>query len=346
MVAIIFMMLFFIIFLGIVLKRNILIEISIIAFMVLLSAGRTDGADYNNYLLNYGYTTNFNVNGWEYLYQISVLMAKSINLSFHQFIFFYFLVGILLMLFTIKKCTGSSVGVFLLYIVYPFAMDIVHIRFFMADAIVIFSLRFLFSEKRFDFIKFIIGIIIATFFHTSALAFIALLFAKYINEDNLRIIGVVVAGGAFIIFPQLDKWLKMLDISFISRKLFYFTEGTENLTKILIIALLLISCVFFEFTYRTYRGEDKNIIRILKNINYVSLLFYPFFIASIDFLRLHRVVAICNYIICAKYEGKNKSLIKIGGIVYAVVCFIAFIASYTWESMIEKLFISNIIFRW
>lgn len=92
-----------------------------------------DIPDIANYRVHYELLT---ANQTEWLYLLLMKISKALGLSFFQFRCFCYISGIILLNISIRRIIKNKVFVFILYMFYPFLMDVVQTRNFMAMALV------------------------------------------------------------------------------------------------------------------------------------------------------------------------------------------------------------------
>ena len=115
--------------------------------------------------------------GYEPLFALACTFFSSLHLSFQGMLFCWSAIGLALIASTVLLYSPYPSFVFALYLIYPFCMDIVQIRSFMAGAIIIYSLRFIIRyhkddrhEKK-EILFFALAVLIATGIHYSAVLY-------------------------------------------------------------------------------------------------------------------------------------------------------------------------------
>ena len=92
-----------------------------------------------------------------------VKFAAKIGVSYSLFLKIYTLIALLLISSSIIKYTEKPSLVLVLYMCYPFLLDVAQIRHFMAISIFTFSVRYLESYSKKNLIKYIFLIVIGVF---------------------------------------------------------------------------------------------------------------------------------------------------------------------------------------
>lgn len=147
-------------------------------------------ADYYGYQQTYYSIGSYNV-FYEYFEQFEIgyryfcRFMFSLGVDYDTFLIIYSLIGLLLIGSTIIKFTNKPGYVLALYFIYPFLMDIVQIRNFMAMAFIIFGIRYLFSSRKVDQFKYVFFVFLAASFQSVGLFYLILLFAKMQSVKKL-----------------------------------------------------------------------------------------------------------------------------------------------------------------
>ena len=124
-----------------------------------------------------GITQNFEL-AFTFLLKISTI----IGLSFRQFYCIYMMAGILLLVRFLKKMNVRSGVVFLLIIISCFTNWLIQIRSFFSIMIILNSLCFLFEKRKKEYL---LGVLLATLFHSSSIIFVFLIFWDKLETKSL-----------------------------------------------------------------------------------------------------------------------------------------------------------------
>ena len=148
--------LLFINFIASILKgRGKIFSCMLLFFMWVLFWGNFDNADYLNYKNLYDYVS-YSGTGYS-TSQIGLVLimklASRIGFEYHHFLMLLSLVGIYLISHTVNRYTDKPQFVFLLYCVYPFLLDIVQVKHFLAMSIIVYSFKYLEHEGTSNNIK-------------------------------------------------------------------------------------------------------------------------------------------------------------------------------------------------
>lgn len=128
--------------------------------------------------------------------------AYNIGIPFQVFFAIWGIVGLSLIAFSIYKFSPYPAFVLAMYSWWPFCIDVVHMRFFMAYSIVFFSLQFIvdyhLTKKWQNIAFFVISVLIATGIHFSTI-FFAILVVLFFDYDKYRKLLTFVFPAAIVI---------------------------------------------------------------------------------------------------------------------------------------------------
>lgn len=204
-----------------------------------------------------------------------------------------------------KKTINYYIAIILIYLelLFPYNVE-PGIRQFISISIVTFSFKYINKE---NIIKYILIILIASQFHSSAIICIIFYFLKYIKNLNIKRIVVVTIIG-YLIFSNLYFILtKMITITGIGEKyLFYFNNGfygneykrsfVGNVTSWIKYILFIIPLLVKE------NGKEKNCYKILGFI-FALIIVYGNFLPIVN--RVAAYLAIPFVINISKIERVN-----------------------------------------
>ena len=120
--------------LGFMFQKNKTLSIVFCGFMWLLMGWSYGNADYNIYLDRYNNSSSYKT--LEPFYTILQDIAKGAGLEYESFLIICSGICLLIRFYVIWQSTAFPNFVLSLYLLFPFVMDIVQIRFFYASTIV------------------------------------------------------------------------------------------------------------------------------------------------------------------------------------------------------------------
>lgn len=315
-------------------------------------------ADKGNYLRLYNRVANgnFSIQNEIGMQFIMFLMVK-LHISFNLFFNIFCAVALALMVRFFYGWTKKPTMVLLLYIIYPFLLDMIQIRLFMATAIVLNAVCYLkyFSKK--NFIKFCLMVLLAFSFHFSAVFYLFFLMAYLPNRWIWRI-----SFFEFVLFLVLNTrfYNLLMNIApFVAVKLRrYMSASGLNISQLSLLFLVImyilnnLICVSYIW-YLKRRNQDLTTGNLIFKVNVLSIIFILFSTFSLEFMRLYRMVMLLNYTMAGNLMIRNVKTGKYR-IVPAVIvgliilsCGLSFyryeyVSVITWEA-IKQLFEKNYI---
>lgn len=325
--------------------------------MWILFGGNTWNADYASYqyiysLIGHSHAYVSTEPGFELL----SLLAAKIGLNYNGFLIVYSLLGLILITTTLKKYTNKINLVLILYILYPFLLDIVQIRNFMAMCIILYSTKFLITNNKIDFYKYVIGVILATLFHNSAIFYLIFLLVKIKSKKKIMIttISVVLIG---IIFQTI---VPNIIYNFFPENRYdsYFSFNIGIMQKVLLLIYLLINLLITYYSYKRVNklnsGNEELIdfSELVMKINILIMIVFVFLSININFIRLFRNILPLNYILYSNVFKKNTLSLKLSNFIHSLSLFIFIIVSniifiilIAYESVVIPIFTNNLLFK-
>lgn len=326
----------------------------ILTFIWILSAFNYENTDYNNYRMIYEYYIPQNSNAYyiDFGYKVLCRLAISCGLSFVMFRGIYISLALIILYKGVKYFAERGLSfVLCLYLVFPFALDVVQFRFLFAVSLMIYALRFLSLNNRRGNIKFILLIIIASTQHISAILYLCFLLVNINIKIIKKVIFVVFFMETGLIFVMLTG------IGKIAAKYFshfsnyiYFDTYTVRLFILYTIMAAGIAVAIDRSNKKVVLGDKQ---KILQMVSILSLMFVPLILISVDFSRVYRGVIVLLY--CGLYgigSGKSKkiyvNLWRLFAIVYCCMMFYIHLSPHhlsQWNNIVLKLFNSNYFFN-
>ena len=333
--------------------------ILLLFFLWLLFAfqyGNADYASYENMYRHYAlWDTGFTFSNIGY----KVLCDIFFNLGFtyQQFLVIEATVGMAVIACVIFKNCKIPALVVVLYFIYPYMMDTVQVRNFLAEALILLGISLYINFYTFKGYAYMaICLVFASLIHVSALTYLILLLLPLLKREYLKILIVFAALFELSLIFYMKEIVNLLGLGdHISG---FFDKSISAFTAVFLVAYFLIAYIVF----RKLRKEDNldekdarwNII--VTRVNVLLIPFLPLCFVTNDFQRLYRNVFILSYIaIVNLYAARRKykvklplmkveTMILLGTFGYAIVSNIVFVTSLYWDTVVLPLFENNILF--
>lgn len=270
---------------------------------------------------------------------IFIMLANRINLSYNEFIFVFLSIAVFIFLKALIFFDKDIKTPLLLYIIFPFFLDVVQIRNFMAMAITLFSLRFLVRDDWKGICFYIVGILTASAFHSVALCYLVFIFIHKKYRATLCILSVIFIALLVTIFSDA-----VININFIDRMQKYMEkllQGTRTYTKILFGSFFM----FYYIMLKILNVKGTNIVenigwskyKLVYAISKMMFIFLPVTFFDVDFFRIYRnIIPLFNVAICSQIKKQNianRFFYKTILFIFTIVLFWLFIAAYTFEDV-------------
>ncbi len=203
------------------------------------------------------------------------------------------------------------------------------IRQFVATGIILMATKYLFSPKKTDFLKFMFFVVVAYFFHTSALVLIPMYFVCRRKAWSPSTFMIIIAGIAVLIFVSLffPSFSNMLeDSSFSQYSDGWFTEGAEGGTNILRLAFHSIPMVLSAVYYKELRkyGPVTDVLVNLSVIHFAIFLIslYNWIFARFAFYTYTYMALLLSLIFSTVLKDSRKTSVKF--VLYIIFMFFFF----------------------
>lgn len=312
-------------FLASIIKKDskVLFYITFI-FLWILMAFNYNNADYKMYENLYNlYGNSSNLMSAEILFQLFCKLGCYFGINYKVFIIIYSTITILLLASSFKNLTNNCNLVVGLYMIFPFLLDAVQIRHFMAIALIIFGLKYLITDNNKDIWKYIVCNIIAIGFHYVAAYFLLFIIVKFFNNKkvllfcillDLILVMLIISGigvtilGYFLPARKVEAYF--LNYEFKTSNLIMFVATIIQILTV-IYAYILKSIWQKRYNNKIYEENDniereKRTVDLILKINNLSLLLIPTFFFNIQLFRISRTILILDYVLLSITLGKKN----------------------------------------
>ncbi len=234
----------------IVVKYHI-INIIFVTFLIIFAAFRNgNDPDYGNYLRNYYRDIRDSI---EYSFALIIQLSKNIYNTHFTMFFIYALLSVTIRYIAIKRHANYFILSLAVYIsTFYILHDMIQIRAAVAVAILLLSFSSIYKRKYLHFVGYMV---VATFFHTSVITFIPIIFLSRQNFSKILWLSIyLIIVGLNLLRVNFGEYILNI-FNFIGgfvvneRILFYITRSTANINEINIFSpyALLITLLAFVF---------------------------------------------------------------------------------------------------
>lgn len=173
----------------------------------IMFAFSTDNPDYKIYETWYNYSASEGlIKRFELGYSLFYYISTKLGFSYQQFIQVYSAIGMIILGKCICDYAKNPLSVLFLYLIYPFFFDVVQLRNFMAEVIILFGIRYLAEFRKKDVIRFVMCVLLAAMFHKTALFYFVFLLAYVKSYKKVVITSLVISVsgvGVVLIAPSV-----------------------------------------------------------------------------------------------------------------------------------------------
>lgn len=307
-------------------RSNKLVFVLFLTFIWILFWGNISSPDRYTYINMYKYFNNESIrNVMEPGFQFLVYIARTIGLSFQQFLAFYFGIALFIFGYAIKMIANNKVMVLGLYFLFPFILDADQIRSFMGACLVVLGFALMVKKDRKGVWLFLITCIISGFIQQSCFLYVLYLLC-FKSERFLKKV-ILIVGILLVLGRNLIVWLaskfSFIDSLKVSNYLLNIGSRDNWWIYIFFNLLIMLGTIYLINKYSDVEGYDMRVIAIVRNINIISIIFVMLIYVSPHFERLLRPALIIDYIYVTNLipSGKitKKYQLRIIVILYAII---------------------------
>lgn len=323
---------------------------------VALFAGNNENPDYQNY---YNMYMDGGISFEDGLLK-TALSFLFMKLGMPYQVFFAMLSAICIFLIwnTINYYSAGNSLVFLLYLIYPFFLDIVQIDNTIAYSIVLNALRFLDDKnKRRGATKYICVVLVAALFHPIALIYLIFLL-KYVSSEKMF---MFMGAGIFVclfgfssILPKIIQCIPVLNL-FSVQLGYYVSFASEfglnlqsGMFKYLVISISVYLFCLFKYRELKKNNMDGRRDKTMVQLFFLLIVLLPLITVSSEFTRIVRNMWILYYCFLLKPNVvKKKYVFILGAITLSVFLFFHDLGpgSYYFEKVTKSILENNIIYQ-
>lgn len=311
-------------------RRAHFLSLMLTAILIVIISLNKENPDYVTY--KWMYDSGMQVEkGWKFLENLAI----NRGLEYDAFKTAIVTISFILIECGLIKLNINENMVLSIYAFYPFAMDAIQIRNFLATALIVYAYHFLINGSKKGKLIFVIFVILASTIQSLFPIYLLLLFINYENSNPARnkLIGIaLVCSLVSILVMKIDpKMVSALgNYLFSSRtdKIDYYVQNNVGWGFFIFgfMQFLFICSIFFCMKNNWDGNEDE--IKLLKSIYWSDLLLLctlPLLTIHIEFYRIYRNMSLLNFIVLPlllKGRKNNKFLLSIFFFIFALIMYI------------------------
>ena len=261
--------------------------IVIISILFILMGLNTNNPDYQYYEEIFHRAQNgISIISVETGFLFLLTLASKIGMNYPQFLMIYTAVGLILIGNSLILYTRKPILAIVCYFCYPFFLDLVQIRQFMAMAIFVFACRYLLHYSKSNLIKYCLLIFFASTQHLIALAFLFFLIVYFKDSKKILytsiLLGILAFAGSRLIYNSMliQNILALRNKEYIAG-----SSTAQSIMYPLFHVILVIFCyILFYANSKNSKEPDheaNNVSNTMIKVCISSIVFMPFLL--IDF---------------------------------------------------------------
>lgn len=241
-------------------KNGKLIFVLVISYALIIFIFNKDNPDLFAYQEHFaGRLNDFS----EPIYISGGMLFDALGLNFWIYRAFLAVLGVYLISGTIKKFSPYPAFNLFLYILYPFIIDVVQIRFFTGYAFVIYSIKYIIyyrnTKDKKNVFWFIISIIIGTGFHYSIIMYLVLLLLFFDIKKHKLFFYIVIPLFLIFTISNIDLLAPVVGLILGESKTRSWILREKNATLVNIIRILvtrstILIIIYFFSLFKKNRG--------------------------------------------------------------------------------------------
>lgn len=344
-------------------SKGQLVGFFLILFAWILAGLNTWNPDYDLYKASYSGMTWATISDSRAMgYSFLMFVFKSLGFSYQTYVALISFLILRSIYKSLKLYTDCPNLAFLAYMIYPFLIDPIQLKQWIASAIILYSLRFFKETSTKNVIKFIICVIISVLFHSSCLYYIIFILIFFIKNPYTILVGSVVTSVAFtstaLIFVENirnNSFIKELTKGQIENYLLNENEVASKTYLFLLIGIT-IGVVLYVKEYGFKRKpnclnpSEREYSDILTKASLLCIPSLSFMIVHQEFYRIFRGMFFVYYSMF--FFKKNawhvsyKKVFVFGGILIALFMYYKEFSStaYYYEAVTKSVFENNAFF--
>lgn len=314
------------------LRKHYISSLILLLLIYILLAGNYQNADSANYEITYKTNTvQWSVRFFaQWAYFLVINICNSFHLTFIQYRFVVYGIGLLALLTAIKKAGIDLYSVLFLYCLFPMIIDSTQMKTFVAMCFTTLAISFLIKGEKRDKILFIIITIIGAGFHITALVFLPLVVlcnSDYNRRKKILSILPIVLFALLFSNRRMSGVLSNVILNTISDSSFgranqYLMSHTNYGFLIYYVATFAYIFIILYLRKIILNSEsstenEKRYSNVAFYCCMFSLAFLPLYFIKLDFARLlrmlmpvyHIMLVMTFGVINRQYEGRQQGLL-------------------------------------
>lgn len=301
---------------GFIKKRSRVIEILILIVIWMLSSFASGNADSGIYEGRYNFYQNYmgmSELGWQTL----MIVFNTIGVEYQTFKCILIAIELVLLSHAIHRLSDEPGFVLAVYLLFPFCLDVVQMRFALADSIAFFAMSFLFQPivygeqcKHYK-LTFTALILLASLFHFITIIYLVLLLVPRLGTVG-SFLAVPLVSALVVLVVNWSGLAPIASAVGLGIKFEMVTSSSGGLSSIMRYSFNVVFCAAawaFIFSLAPGSQDAGDTRRAALVVNWVIVaVVIPLLFLSVDFYRLEQGITLLNLCFLSHYLGKEARL--------------------------------------
>lgn len=351
--------------LSVIWRKNKWIFRFLFLLMFLLAAGDLTSPDKDAYVSYYASITSLNIHAdVEIGFQLLIVAARAIGLSFQQFIFVYIGICFILLYRLLNRLSDNKALVLSLYMLFPFILEADQLRSYLGQLIVLTGIVGLVQSKRLNPLRYMCFVVLAMLFQESCAIF-AIYLLVLLDKKKVRkyiiILSVALLAGRYLI-PVIASHLSAFNLRKVAN--YFLNNAGKSTWFIYALFYLVIILMTLYYTSRkdlTARKRTEDLLargdfslfegagnEVLTKVNMISIALITLIPMNPHFERLLRPVLLLDYITLTNMIGhrlryRHEYVILAVLLILCLGRFATYLLGGGWDNYILPMFFNGAI---
>jgi hypothetical protein len=344
----------FAVFSGFCLKRlNVLFSIGIIILISFICYGVKD-RDFEQYQIVYDYIKEGNQYtdlgiAWAQMCKAAGWMG----LDYASFKLIVIIISLVIIYKAINSFLYSKSGIpffWSCFLIFPLFLDLVQVRFFFAESILLFGFQYLLKNNKTGKWKFILLVLLASSIHSSIFFFLIFILIPYVDKFKKKmpfLVSILCIISFYAPSIAVSLATKFINVNRIER--YFFSSDRTGFLGIITAILTLYCFLFITKKIRDSEIIDKNFGDFLYKSNLLMWFLLPIVFFDPNIFRIQRPMWLMLYIEAISFTQQShspylliwkKKKIHIKQFIFLLAIFgnLAFITIYSFDIIQKFLF--------
>lgn len=303
-------------------------------FLFICMGFNYDNADYDSYQSMYYASKYFDYNIFDYMSALQygysrdpgfALLNKiflEMGFSYDEFKCFITLLSLIMLFLLISKFVKNEWKVIVIYLMYPFFMDIIQFRNFLVEVLLIFALYLYLQGGKYKYFKYIGCLLFGATIHNVAIVYIGFLVYLYIKKFRIGtyiiyffiLIGIMLPLYAGIVTEQLAFLGMLLSDGTSIEHFTQYLDKSMNYGYLIPYGYILMATIVMRIINISEKNEsnafNKEYIAIVYQLFLYLSVLLPIFAINGNLIRIPRNLMILFYIALIYYINMTKKNTK------------------------------------